>query len=207
MGGLGGKGVHYRTTCLVALTDRLVCAAVSAGQANTASEWASERERKVRNYKTFQYTKGTCCWLRYKQKEKMRQKWKRRHRKFYTDRETLNPAPLLHSDVCLWSHLNKKLFHNLETDTEKGTQPACWHNTMSLKVVNGSTDTLSPLCVTFVSLCTIGESDVIILSSINPPSPLSGNPLWFAPVHLCLSVVIPLCSPQLRCVVLWPSPA
>lgn len=36
--GAGGKGDHYRTTCLVALTDRLVCAAVSAGQANTASE-------------------------------------------------------------------------------------------------------------------------------------------------------------------------
>lgn len=44
--GAGGKGDHYRTTCLVALTDRLVCAAVSAGQANTASERASERERE-----------------------------------------------------------------------------------------------------------------------------------------------------------------
>lgn len=30
------------------------------------------------------------------------------------------------------------------------------HNTLSLKVVNDSTDTLCPLCVTFVSLCTIG---------------------------------------------------
>jgi len=49
-----GKGDHYCTTCLVTLTDRLVCAAVSAGHRQPVSERkrdtrARKKRQKVQN--------------------------------------------------------------------------------------------------------------------------------------------------------------
>lgn len=57
-----GKGDQYCTTCLVALTDRLVCAAVSAGQRQPASE--REKEKRQNSPKQKIQVEYTTTWLR-----------------------------------------------------------------------------------------------------------------------------------------------
>ncbi len=64
--GAGGRGGGWEreisTTCLVALTDRLVCAAVSAGQRQSASE--REREKRQNSPKQKIQVEYTTTWLR-----------------------------------------------------------------------------------------------------------------------------------------------
>lgn len=183
-----GKEDHYCTTCLVALTDRLECAAVSAGQRQSASErerYKRGKKRKTVQNKRYKLSAQQHGWDRQEEVRRETQEagfWSWQH-------WAAGKASISHL-ICL----------NLATEYN-------YRAIMSMKAVNDGTEkNVSPYCVW--RTCNLCHRVLLGEKWCNHPcfhwAPLLGIPLWLAPVtvHLCHSLVIPLYSPQLACVIL-----